>query len=412
MAKRVGCYYCFKILDPKDKQDNLQTFVKCLECHHIYHSACWDICGKCSYCGNSEYQSVKVSRPAPLRAVTKIQAISITPSKICNLDDETIWEQGFLGKRFFYFAQLTRAIVVIIFLLVLAIFIGVFTDRISQLDPVTATIIMDAIFKQALPPINTFIGAVFSGIVFVLLFYKYSPTSKPAGTTQPSSENQDSSQTPPPKIKEGKDPMARLLAGIVAIIAFDFLLFEFSPQNILNFNGDWLLPYREILYAQGTTLLMMLLFIPLHGGLAPITPLPKVNHSQLFTNLYGLIRLLIASLLLSLFVAYLSTYKLPSGFNEPVFSTLSFGSFTVELTLPMLGAFVAGIAIASIFYWPPKCRQVKWRFGFLRLLVVVLCVVAFGLMYRSAETPLGLFNAVIVASVAMFILTPVQYAFS
>ncbi len=157
---------------------------------------------------------------------------------------------------------------------------------------------------------------------------------------------------------------------------------------------------------------MMLLFIPFHRGLAPIAPLPKVKHSQLFTNLYGLVRLLITSLLLNLFVTYLSTYKLPSGFNEPVFSTLSFGSFTVELTLPMLGAFVAGIAIASIFYWPPQCRQVKWRFGFLRLLMVVLCVVACGLMYRSAETPLGLFNAVIVASVAMFVVTPVQYILS
>jgi len=78
----------------------------------------------------------------------------------------------------------------------------------------------------------------------------------------------------------------------------------------------------------------------------------------------------------------------------------------------MIGAFISGLAIASIFYWPPNYRKVKWKLGILRLLVVVACIGGIGFLYRSAAIPDMFLNTIIVSSVTMFIMTPVQYALS
>ena len=156
----------------------------------------------------------------------------------------------------------------------------------------------------------------------------------------------------------------------------------------------------------------MLLLTPFHRILAPITPLPRVSHSKFVTNLYGWVRLLSASLLLNLSAVYLSTHGLPLSMNRPRLVEISLGFLSIPLTLPMIGAFISGIGVASIAYWPPRSRKVKLHLGALRLLVVTLCVISVGLMYRTTTNPEGLLNAIIVACTTMLVATPVQRALS
>jgi len=73
--RRLGCYYCFGTLDPQDKQGALRAFVKCSHCGTHYHTVCWRDCGKCLRCGGDQAKTIDISRPVPLRAVTKTRPL-------------------------------------------------------------------------------------------------------------------------------------------------------------------------------------------------------------------------------------------------------------------------------------------------------------------------------------------------
>jgi len=307
---------------------------------------------------------------------------------------------------------------------VIASFIGVFAYRISQLKFVTIEALMDTVFGEPLPPTRTFIGAFICGAVCMLAFYSRSRSSAPRATENTKEteekesedtieaeekETEDTGETEEPKETKGVRRFTYFMAAIVILAGLDLVLFNVTPQDLVNLNLD-LYPYRETLYGQGATAFIMLVLAPLHRILAPITPLPKASHSPFITNLYGWTRLLFVSLLLNLFVVHLSTRGLPPSLNKPSLADISLGS--LRITLPMIGAFVSGIAVASIAYWSPKFRQVKGLFGTLRLLLVTLCVISLGLLYRGTFNSEGFLIAIMIACVAMLAATPVQRALS
>ena len=419
-ARRLGCYYCFKTLDPQDQQEELRTFVKCNHCGTIYHTVCWRQCENCPRCGEGQSEPVDVSRPASLRTVIKTRALSIKPSTIVYVGDDA--ESGHIYRpitwreRTLYFSQVTRAILLAVYFLVIASFVGVFAYRISQLRFVTVEALMDAVFREPLPPTPTFIGASICGAACMLAFYSQSRSSSPRATENTKEteekETEDTRETEEIKETKGTRRFTYIMAGIVTLLGLDLVLFNVTPQDLVNLSLD-LYPYREILYAQGATaFIMMLVLVPLHRILAPITPLPKASHSPFITNLYGWTRLLFVSLLLNLFVVYLSTRGLPPSLNRPSLTDISLGSLHITLTLPMIGASISGIAVASIAYWPPKFRRVTGHFGTLRLLLVTLCVISLGLLYRGTFNSEGFLISIMIACVAMLAATPVQQALS
>ncbi len=408
--KRIGCYYCFNTLNPKDKQDNLQTFAKCGKCGRIYHKACWHIYEKClnSNCEYDQVHPVNISQPSSLRPVSKTQAISIRPSTIHILADSQ--KNTIL--------QLFRSSLLALFFIVIATCIGIFTYRILHLDHISLKAVMDAVFKESLPPVLTIIGASVSGVIFGLVFYSnphfINHEKTPNNNQHTESEQKDNNTKKTNDAQNapvGSRRLTYLIAGVITMVAIDLVIFKIIPQDIKKFSIN-LTPYIETLYAQIATAFISLLLTTLHKRLAPVNIIlpSQITRSPFITNIYGLIRLVSITLLINLYVIYLSTYGLLQNMNTPVLISLDFLNF--PLTIPMIGAFVSGIAIASIAYWPPKFRQMKWHFGILRLMIVTLSILTLGFMYRSTTNPESLLNAIIIACVATFVATPVQRAVS
>ena len=394
-SKRRGCYYCFETLDPRDKQSELGTFVECSNCNAAFHATCWHDSGRCLRCGGNQEQPVQIPRPASLRVVTKTRAIPIKPSIVVHVRDGGELVSTHRGReRSLYVGQMARAIILALFFTAVATLIGVFAYRISQLESITAEIVMDAVFKESLPRTRIFVGAFTVGVVCVFMFYRH-PYSTGSGETENIRDSRRARR------------LTYLLAGIVTTIGINIVLFDFTPQEMVDLDID-LYPFRETLYAQGATALIVLLLTPLYKSLAPIKSLPKASHSSILTNLYGLARLLFVTLFLSLCVVYLSTRELPLSLNRPRLAEISLGFLTITLTLPMVGAFVSGIGVAAILYWPPKFRQVQWRLGILRLTVVTLCVISIGLMYRADVHSEWFLNIIMISCVAMLAATPLQ----
>jgi len=236
-TRRRGCYYCLRTLNPQDEQIELRTFGKCSNCNAILHAVCWRDYGKCPRCDEDQSQPVELSQSAPLRVVTKTRALPIKPSIVVQVRDSgelvythqrTTWRE-----RVTHFAQKARAIVLGVFFIVMTTFVGVFAYRISQLEFLTAESLMDALFREPLPPTRVFVGAFIVGAVCALVFYSHLHSGAPEATK--------STQT-----TEGAVRFTHLMAGIVTIVGFDLMLFNFSPQDMVNFSIN-LYPYQETL---------------------------------------------------------------------------------------------------------------------------------------------------------------------
>jgi hypothetical protein len=175
-----------------------------------------------------------------------------------------------------------------------------------------------------------------------------------------------------------------------------------------------LYPYQEELYVQGFTALIMLLLTPIHRKLAPIYSSAPENQSSFLNTLYGLARLLFITLLLVFSATYWATFGLPPAQNQPVLTYLSFGIVDIPVSLPMTGAFVAGIAIALLVYFPPGFREITIAryFRVLRALLAVACVIVLVLMYQTFVDPTGFLKATIAASGAVLLAAPVQRVLS
>jgi len=79
---RLGCYFCFETLDPKDKRTGHGIFAKCSQCDAVYHAICWYQHKECFRCDNSQVRPIEISPPPPLEVVTKVDALPIEASVI------------------------------------------------------------------------------------------------------------------------------------------------------------------------------------------------------------------------------------------------------------------------------------------------------------------------------------------
>lgn len=391
--KRVGCYACFQTLDPKDKNPRLRAVIKCERCGALYHAPCREDLEACYRCGGQQFNSVRIARPASLGSVTKQHVQMIRPSTVVELGSS----QGKQGERrqnsikdiALYLFQAFWAILLALLLVVIAALIGSYTYRLIQLPVVSAKTVMDAIFRTALPNPFVVVSALTSGLIAGSVFY-----SRPRQTGRRS---------------------IYLLAGIILLLAFDFLLLNIYPPRLLLAAQAILTRYGEIFIAEGVTAIVLLLLIPLHRGLAPVKPLSPRDSPQWLKNLYGWLRLFIASFLLIVASVYFALHWLPNSLNQPPLAELDqnrLPTFISHLSVPTAGAIAMAIIIAAIFYWPPQFRQVQWRLGIVRLLIVMIGVVAIGLLYRSPINPQSFLATLEFTSIITFVAIPIQRALS
>ncbi len=86
---RLGCYYCFKTLNPQDDDERLSSFVRCSQCNIIYHTFCWNQIRTCLSCGGSQFEQIEVAQPPPLSVNPKTRSLPIKVSKIAYSTDTT-----------------------------------------------------------------------------------------------------------------------------------------------------------------------------------------------------------------------------------------------------------------------------------------------------------------------------------
>jgi hypothetical protein len=287
----------------------------------------------------------------------------------------------------YYFWEMLRSFALTIVFLVIAAFIGTFTSRILQLDAITFATLRDAILYKPLPSVHIFLAALVGGTACAIALYSRYPYTW--------------------------ERIPYFITGGLFLVGCDLILFNVSPQHLLDFTVN-LYPYREALYAQGTAAFIMLLLAPFHRKLAPIYSSPLESRSPAFNTIYELGRLVIVTLLLNSFAAYWATFKLHPLRNEPIIGYLLLGFMDLPVSLPMIAAFIAGLAVASLFYWPPTYRETEftWYFLTIRILIVLGCIIALGLIYQTLPDPIGFFKAIIAAAGAMFLAVPIQRVFS
>lgn len=399
-ATQFGCYYCFKTLDPKDKQDKLRTFVQCQQCGILYHEQCWHTAGHCPRCESDEAHPKNITSPAPVRTVTKTHALPITPSAIVYIDAEgqsyniPAWQQNAQNME-----RSLRSAIVALLLIGISVLIGIFVYRITQLDLISPGTVMDTIFKSDLPDVFTIIGACIAGLITALVFY--------------------------PKHSRGDHVplLTRFLAGVIGFFLIDALLVSIAVKSSGKINSPL---YLETIWAQGSTSLMVLTFAPIYKWKAPEAIPPRGFISPVLMNVYGWCRLLAISVAIVFIIAYLSasdevmmlleTYvprdiSLLHIFDAKAISNppdrLPFG-----LSFPTAGALLAGLAVASIVYWVPKHRQLQGNFILFRVILAVSCIIFVGLLYRTLPEPSSYLNTIIVAGLTALIATPLQYALS
>lgn len=395
---RLGCYYCFRTLVPQDSQGH----VKCENCSATYHGEHWLLSGQCVKCGHQQAQRFVLSSVVPLQATTKARAIPVKSTVRVHVDEQTldgearIYEVPTLDQLAQNYSQIVRSILLAVFFVAISAALGIFAYRLSLLREVTAQAVMDAVFKQALPNTLTIAGAFIAGSVSALVFYSRFNTSGAIGDEDTSGRR-----------------FTYLFAGLVIVMSLDLLLLNLGPQDLVRSRLS-IAPSRvlEVLYAQGATALIVLLLTPAHRHLAPVAVLPQLSMSQRMRNVYGWARVLIVGLLLNVFCVHIATFKLSAALQGPQLGRIIFGSTVVILTSPIVGAFMCGLGVAALVYWPPKHRRVTWNLGIVRLLLATVCAVTTGLLYRIPVEPEIYLVAVISTAVLMLAMTSVQRVLS
>ena len=399
MGKRHGCSYCFRTLDPDDLRDEFRTFVECSQCGAIYHGTCWRIAGKCLLCTHEQAKLARDSKPPSLRTIVKTRALPMKSSAVVWVrNGEIVEHDASVRKYAYYLVQEVWAVLLAVFLVALASSIGIFTHRVLQLNVHTAQGLMDAIFRENLSPLLAFVAALTAGVIYAWVFYGRRHTGQGgSGVT---------------------GFLMRFIAGIIALASADIVFLELTLHDLASLDISFG-RYEETLYAQAATVLIVLLLTPLHRKLAPITYSPKTRFPRLVQYLYGWTRLSIVSLLLALFSVYLSVYQLLPSSNTLGLADVSLGFLDFTLTIPMLGAFISGMTMASIVFWIPKSRQPKEQFTAvrlltttLRLLVVVLGVALVGFLYSGALNPENYLAVIAATCVAMLVMVPIQRSLS
>lgn len=376
---------------PQDEQGH----VKCDQCGATYHKVHWSLAGQCLNCNCKKTRPFQVDRVAPLRVTIKDRAIPITPSAIVYVDNKgQAYDVATASQRTQHFGQVVRAFLLAELLIAIATVLGAFAYRLALLREPTIQLILRTVLTQVPPNLQVFVAAFMAGNIAALVFYP--PLNSPKASSGSSTAGRR---------------FTYLIAGIIAVASLDLLLLDLDPQGLVQSAFAFSTHIAEILCAQAATVMMVALLTPLHRRLASITSLPAKGMSQRMKNIYGWTRVLIVALLLDIFFAHLTTYKI-SIQSLPELVQVSLGPLHLTLTSLAVGAFLCGLGWITIAYRPPKFREVTWHLGIVRLLLFIGCVAVLIALYSSAVNKDTYLGVIVIAGIGMLLATPVQRALS
>lgn len=394
MAPRIGCYYCFETLDPSGSHAEMRSFVCCLQCQTIYHSQCWRGIDKCLHCSGDQAMTVQIAQPSTLRITTRTKAVPVRPTTKVYAQTTADgkphqvipWQHWLI-----YALHELGALVVALLLAGVATMITVPIVRLIGLDNYTFQSIMDALVRGGQPTVPLWSGILIAGLASALVFYAKPPPSNagghPAGIT-------------------------RFVAGIMIVVGFNLVFFNILTLDVLNSYAE-MRSVPNLWIAQCVSATIVLLFAPLYRKTTR-TSLPSARPTwpPLAANLYGWARLVLVSIVLIPGNALVSARTLRLMQNQPVVTTIRLGPSEFAVTLPMLGAGLAALAVAALMYWPPPFRRVTYPLWLVRLLVLFLAITAIGLLYREILAPIGYLNAMVLGTATAVLTVPVQRTLS
>lgn len=385
-APRQGCGTCFATLDPADDLPGRREVVRCNDCGRLFHAACWLAAGHCAACGGSAFWPEPVPAPTPLRVVKRKPLRSASSGLVMTFapteDDPEHFNEGSPFDQEVV-ERLARAFLLAGILLAFATLLSVFAYRLTHPVPDDARMALTLLFQQRLPANLVFGVALLSGLAVVVAWYP-----RPAA-------NQ-------PRI----DPLTRWLGVLVAMLLIDLALFgPYVQPSLVQY---WSTPFiQEALYAQLACVVLTLLLAPVHRRLAPlpsVTPLGSVlpfSHRGL-----SWLRLIATSLAIDCLAVFIVSQYV-GQFSQIV------SSFPVlnSLRLLAVSAFLAGLAVSALAYWPPRFRQLP-ALGAVRLLLFIASLALWIVVVRASSAAEAYFLAALLASTLIVVAVPLQRSLS
>ncbi|MPL97683.1 hypothetical protein SDC9_43875 [bioreactor metagenome] len=265
-----------------------------------------------------------------------------------------------LNQIKFVFQRL-RSILVALILIATSSFFGVFSYRVFHLDDFTLRNIFDCIFSQNPPESKLIIGVLATALVYGVFFFTNNVDKLPDSNVL---------------------PFTKFLAVVSILLSFDFIFLNFSFLSIFPWNLN-LHANVEYFCTQTSTLVFIMFLWILYPKLAPISTPPtlSLNLPQPLKNFFAMFWMLIISISIILVSVFLSTSFFHNSDNQMTLFGINW------LILPKIGAFLTGCFVASITYWLPKFRNVKRRFGIIRLIIAVGSLFGVGFIYRGLADP-------------------------
>jgi hypothetical protein len=294
-------------------------------------------------------------------------------------------------KRFLdYLVQLFRAGYVAIILILIAVFVGVFFPRIIALSNIDIDNIFKAIFKSRPPAQTIFLGCLVTAFAYAVFFFR--------------SDNADAT-------KSQSDPFIRFLAVLYIVLCSDLYLLAINSLMLYKLDIN-IARYQYLLIAQLATVVMMLILVAIYRRLAHIT-LPSFTTQIVptrWTKFYDLTRFVISVFLVILVAVFIANLELTIKSQLPVDNVPDL--LAGKLTFTRLGAFVAGLMVASFAFRPSAYRSYPKKLGLLRLLVFVTCAMSLGLIYRQLDSTTTYIAVATVAFILTLLGTPLQRSIS
>lgn len=401
MSQTLGCNYCFKTLNPNDKDVSLQKFISCQECSATYHAICWDHIRKCSNCNSSHVQEKKVINVAPMAPQTKKRAMTIKPSAIFYLWREEFIEYDSQKPTINQYAQkidkLVQSILIAAAIVAVGAFVGIYIPPFFELmqsgitdwRSVTQLISNSSLLTEQTVTLNS-LAAIITGFIFYQPFHKeHSARQHPVSTG------------------------VWVLAGGIALLLGNIYILELSLPELFNpqtFHDD----YLQLVGAQFATIFLLILLIPLYQRFAPTLPTLNVIRSPVVREIYGWLRLGLVTFVMIYTATHLTTQVLSSSRETVFLWEISTNQLHFEIRPLLIAAILGALTSALFFYRSPPFRKIKLSYGTLRLVSLVLC---FGIvLYIFQALPAELRNSLIIdtatASVIGVLLIPIQRVLS
>jgi hypothetical protein len=207
------------------------------------------------------------------------------------------------------------------------------------------------------------------------------------------------------------DVFIRLLAVLYIALCADLYLLAINSIMLyklsINFSKN-----EYLLIAQLATIVMMFILVSVYQKLAHIT-IPSFTTQVIpirWTKFYDLTRFIVSVFVVILLAAYIANLGLTVKSQSPI-DTLP-GLLAGKLTFTKLGAFLAGLMVASFAFRPSPNRSYPRNPGSIRLLVFVICGISLGLIYQRLDTTATYIAVSTVSFVLTLLGTPLQRSIS